>query len=50
MLLEGIAADTYGTYALDLDWNSTIKLGVTANAATATTDIHIYSMILEPLK
>lgn len=50
MLLEGIAADTYGTYSLDLDWNSTIKLGVTANAATATTDIQIYSMIVEPLK
>jgi len=50
MLLEGIAADTYSSYTIDLDWNSTINTKVTANAASANTDIHIYSMILEPLK
>ena len=50
MLLEGIAADTYGTNSLNIDWNSVITAKVTANAATTNTDIHIYSMILEPLK
>ena len=50
MLLEGIAADTYGTNSLNMDWNTTVTAKVTANSATTNTDIHIYSMILEPLK
>jgi len=50
MLLEGIAADTYGTNSLNIDWNSVITAKVTANSATTNTDTHIYSMILEPLK
>jgi len=50
MLLEAIAADTFATTTLDLDWSSTITVSVTANCATTATDISILSAILEPLK
>jgi len=50
MLLEGVAADTYGSYQLNLDWSNIITVGVTANAATAVTDIQIHSAFIQPLK
>jgi hypothetical protein len=50
MLLDGIAADTYGTNSLNMDWDTSIVAKVTANAATTNTDVHVYSMIVEPLK
>ena len=50
ILLDGIAADTYTTNSLNLDWNSLTTVKVTANSATINTDTKIYSMVLEPLK
>ena len=50
LLLEGIAADVYGTNALNMDWSSSITAKVTANCATAIADIQVYSMLVEPLK
>tara|TARA_R110002074_G_scaffold154904_3_gene310611 strand:- start:156 stop:1658 length:1503 start_codon:yes stop_codon:yes gene_type:complete len=50
LLLEGIAADTYVTNGLNMDWSSSIIAKVTANCATAITDIQVYSMLVEPLK
>lgn len=50
ILLEGIAADTYGSMDVNLDWNSIITVSATANAATAITDIQIHSAYIQPLK
>jgi len=50
VLLDGIAADTYVANALDMDWTSSITVSAVANAATATSDIQIYSAMLQPLK
>jgi len=50
LLLDGIAADTFSVYSLDLDWTSEILVEITALAATASTDIYAYSFVVEPLK
>ena len=50
ILLEGIAADTYVANSLNMDWTSRVTISAVANAATATSDIQIFSAILQPLK
>jgi hypothetical protein len=50
VLLEGIAADTYVTNGLNMDWNSRISVEAVANSATTASDVQIYSAVLKPLK
>jgi len=50
MLIDAVAADTYLTNGLNVDWGTSVVVDVTGNAATTNTDIQIYSFTVEPLK
>ena len=52
LFLEGIAADTYTSISTNLGdvWKDTISVYIGANAASATTDIRLDTLIITPLK
>ena len=50
LLLEGIAADTYSSNLLNLDWNDKLNISFKGRGHTTSTDVRLDAFIITPIK